>query len=133
VVPVYSVDAAYTKFVCTEEHPKCEKYGCARPAISIYALGSAAVGEQARGIDPNAVYLTYSSHERGVEEVDSYLGWIDRLPIVEAGVRQPCHLNWKKIYGTDDPLHIQQKKAGLAEDEIKKKEECGSDACACSP
>jgi len=34
--------------------------------------------------------------DRGVEEVNTYLGWIDRLPVLGQGDRQPAGLQWEK-------------------------------------
>jgi len=97
IVPVASVEKDYTVWLRTEEVPECEKYlsangPTARPTMSVYALG-----------DDNEIYLTYVSHERGVEEVESYLGWVDRLPFVAEGVRQPAFLKWKELHG-EDPM-----------------------------
>jgi len=65
--------------------------------MSVFALAP----NDAGGDD---VYLTYVTHERGVEDIECYLGWVDRLPIVGKGVRQPSFFKWAQHYGPARPL-----------------------------
>lgn len=91
-IPVYACKEDYTTFIGSENHEKCKRYGpkASRPGISVYSLGN--------GKDKNNVYLTYSSFDRGVEELEIYLAWLDRLPCtVPRNIRQPANFNWEKF------------------------------------
>jgi predicted dithiol-disulfide oxidoreductase (DUF899 family) len=87
-VPVYAVDSEFCTAMGSDGGAKSWPTG--RPGLSVFHRGLP------DGSDSEGVYLTYNTFDRGTEELDEYLAWLDRLPVLGEKGRMPAMLDWGK-------------------------------------
>jgi len=93
IIPCYACDSEFCYDMETEKNIPSNNPSSSRPGLSVFHLG------KEDGSEAKSVFLTYNTYSRGVEEVISYLNWIDRLPVVGEGVRAPASLPWRTLHG----------------------------------
>jgi len=92
-VPTYScVGKGFTDFTSSTSSAKVAKYGPfkSRPGASWFHRGLP------DGSHKDTIYMTYNTYDRGVEDLQSFMAWIDRTPLNE-GYRVPAHFDWDTL------------------------------------